>query len=43
MLSAATDLKRGATVGGLAVLAYVLVELFGMVNPAVWWRERRTP
>jgi hypothetical protein len=41
LLSVATDLRRGAMVGGLAVLAYLLIEVFAAVNPAVWWQERR--
>ena len=40
-LSVATDVRRGVAVGALAVLAYLLVEVFAVVNPAAWWQGRR--
>jgi hypothetical protein len=42
MLALAADVERGVAVAGvLSVVAYLLVELFIVFNPAVWWRERR--
>ena len=41
MLSVATDLRQGLTVGALAVLAYLLIEVLIVINPAVWWQSRR--
>jgi len=41
-LSVATDLRRGVVVGALAVLAYLLIEVFAVVNPAAWWHGRRS-
>lgn len=41
MLSVATDLRRGVAAGVLALSAYLLIEVFVVVNPAMWWRTRR--
>jgi hypothetical protein len=41
-LSVATDVRRGVAVGALAVLVYLLVEVFAVVNPAAWWQHRRS-
>ena len=40
-LSLATDARRSAAIGVLALIAYALIELLITVNPAVWWRERK--
>jgi len=40
-LALAVDAKQAAALAGaVSVAAYLLVELFIMFNPAVWWRER---
>ncbi len=41
LLAAAIDAgQRLAVAGGLAVLAYFLVELLVTFNPAAWWQAR---
>ena len=42
LLTLAADVERGVAVAGvLSVVAYLLVDLLIVFNPALWWRERR--
>lgn len=40
-LNLALDFRRGAVVGLLALIAYLVLETSLTFNPATWWRSRR--
>ena len=43
LLALATNVETALSGAGLiSIAAYVVIEVFGSFNPAMWWRERRT-
>jgi hypothetical protein len=43
LLALATNVETALSGAGLiSIAAYVVIEVFGSFNPAIWWRERRT-
>jgi hypothetical protein len=42
VLNLALDFRRGAIVGGIALAASVGLDALLTLNPARWWRDRRS-